>query len=332
MAGVAAAFQQGLSRRVSRPAGVRPEPSSGWNRSTRGRPCGGKRCVASDAGARDIGAASWRRRRRARGAPRPARRPCRPSIQEIMDKPRYADATWSLLVTDVETGETFYALNPDQLSLTGSTRKLFSVGLALDTLGADHRQDDPGPPAGRGRRPTARSTATWCWSAAATSTFGGRRIDADTVEYTNFDHNDANNLGTGHPHAAGPAVRARRPGRARCERVGHHLGQRRRGRRRPPVRALPRAERQPADHAGDAQREHGRRHRHADRGRPAGDRRRTGRETAAFTVDGTRRRPPPAGTEATVDALRRRAHRVHRHARVLGHGVRRRSRSTTRRR
>jgi len=27
-------------------------------------------------------------------------------------------------------------------------------------------------------------------------TFGGRRIDADTVEYTNFDHDDANNLGT----------------------------------------------------------------------------------------------------------------------------------------
>ena len=26
--------------------------------------------------------------------------------------------------------------------------------------------------------------------------FGGRRIDADTIEYTNFDHNDANGLGT----------------------------------------------------------------------------------------------------------------------------------------
>ena len=35
-------------------------------------------------------------------------------IQAIMDQPRYADATWSLLVTDVETGETFYSLNADQ--------------------------------------------------------------------------------------------------------------------------------------------------------------------------------------------------------------------------
>jgi hypothetical protein len=60
-----------------------------------------------------------------------------------MDKPRYADATWSLLVTDMETGESFYELNADQMSLTGSTRKLFSVGAALDELGADHRQVTP---------------------------------------------------------------------------------------------------------------------------------------------------------------------------------------------
>ena len=57
-----------------------------------------------------------------------------------MDQPRYKDATWSLLVTDDESGETFYSLNPDRMSLTGSTRKLVSVGMALDALGADHRE------------------------------------------------------------------------------------------------------------------------------------------------------------------------------------------------
>ena len=46
------------------------------------------------------------------------------SITAVMDKPRYTDAKWSLLVTDVATGESWYGLKPDQMSLTGSTRKL----------------------------------------------------------------------------------------------------------------------------------------------------------------------------------------------------------------
>lgn len=116
-------------------------------------------------------------------------------IQEIMDKPRYADATWSLLVTDVDTGETFYALNADQLSLTGSTRKLFSVGLALDTLGAAHRIETPVYRTGEvGADGTLDGDLALVGSGDLT--FGGRRIDADTVEITTFDHNDANGLGT----------------------------------------------------------------------------------------------------------------------------------------
>ena len=50
--------------------------------------------------------------------------PVPPEIQAVMAKPRYADATWSLLVIDVESGEEFYPLNEDKLSFTGSTRKL----------------------------------------------------------------------------------------------------------------------------------------------------------------------------------------------------------------
>ena len=117
------------------------------------------------------------------------------SIQEIMDQPRYEDATWSLLVADVESGETFYSLNPDRMSLTGSTRKLFSVGMALDTLGADHREETPVYRLGEvGADGTLDGDLALV--GAGDLTFGGRRIDADTVGYTNFDHNDANNLGT----------------------------------------------------------------------------------------------------------------------------------------
>lgn len=50
-----------------------------------------------------------------------------PGITDVMNSPRYADATWSLFVVDVETGETVYELAPDTLLLTGSVRKTFSA-------------------------------------------------------------------------------------------------------------------------------------------------------------------------------------------------------------
>ena len=61
------------------------------------------------------------------------------ALAAVLQKPRYARSTWSLLVADVATGEVLYALRPDQMALTGSVRKLYSVGLALRRLGPDHR-------------------------------------------------------------------------------------------------------------------------------------------------------------------------------------------------
>ncbi|MBJ8337708.1 D-alanyl-D-alanine carboxypeptidase [Antrihabitans sp. YC3-6] len=116
-------------------------------------------------------------------------------ILAIMDGPRYSDATWSLLVTDVATGETFYDLNADRLSLTGSTRKLFSVGLALDTLGSDHREQTPVYRTGD-VDPAGSLDGDLVLVGSGDLTFGGRRIDANTVQYTDFDHNDANALGS----------------------------------------------------------------------------------------------------------------------------------------
>ena len=116
------------------------------------------------------------------------------SITAVMNKPRYAGATWSLLVTDVATGESFYGLNADQMSLTGSTRKLFSVGAALDTLGADHRQTTPVYRQGAVTGGVLNGDLVLV--GGGDLAFGGRRIDADTVQYTDFDHNDANGLGS----------------------------------------------------------------------------------------------------------------------------------------
>lgn len=129
------------------------------------------------------------------GTPSATAAPLPERISQIMHKPRYANASWRLLVRDVATGEEFLALEPDTMALTGSTRKLFSVGLALDTLGAAHTITTPvhrtGPVDERGRL-----DGDLVLVGSGDLVFGGRRIDANTVQYTDFDHNDANGLGT----------------------------------------------------------------------------------------------------------------------------------------
>jgi PBP4 family serine-type D-alanyl-D-alanine carboxypeptidase len=116
-------------------------------------------------------------------------------IKAVMSKPRYRNATWSLLATDMKTGESLYSFNADQMSFTGSTRKLFSVGTALNGLGADHRETTPvyrmGSVDGKGVL-----NGNLVLVAKGDLTFGGRRINANTVQVTDFDHADANALGT----------------------------------------------------------------------------------------------------------------------------------------
>ena len=117
------------------------------------------------------------------------------AMKAIMSKPRYGDAAWSLLVTDVETDESYYELNADRMSLTGSTRKLFSVGTALNALGADARQLTPVHRQGTVDA-AGRLDGDLILVAGGDLTFGGRRIDADRIAVTNVDHNDANILGS----------------------------------------------------------------------------------------------------------------------------------------
>lgn len=116
------------------------------------------------------------------------------SILQIMTKPRYTGATWSLLVTDIQTGQSFYPLNAERLSFTGSTRKLFSVGLAMLKLGPEARQSTTvhrlGPVDGGGVL-----DGDLVLKAGGDLTFGGRR-NGDEIAFTDFDHNDANGLGT----------------------------------------------------------------------------------------------------------------------------------------
>jgi PBP4 family serine-type D-alanyl-D-alanine carboxypeptidase len=117
------------------------------------------------------------------------------TILAIMQKPRYSHATWGLRVADLNSGEVIYNLNAGGLLLTGSVRKLFSVGVAINELGADHRFKTP-----VFRRGDVDATGTLNGDlvlvAKGDLTLGGRDNGDDTVAVTDFDHVDANNLGS----------------------------------------------------------------------------------------------------------------------------------------
>lgn len=118
------------------------------------------------------------------------------AIQKIMGKSVYAKASWSMLAVDLTTGRAVAERDADRLAFTGSTRKLFSVGLALDTLGADHTTTT-----GVYRDGTVDTSGVLhgdlVFAGAGDLTLGGRRTADGGIAYTAFDHNDANNLGTG---------------------------------------------------------------------------------------------------------------------------------------
>jgi len=59
------------------------------------------------------------------------------AAQAIMDKPAYKTARWNYYVADAETGEVLMANRPDEMVLTASTAKNFTVGSAYAVLGPD---------------------------------------------------------------------------------------------------------------------------------------------------------------------------------------------------
>jgi D-alanyl-D-alanine carboxypeptidase len=114
------------------------------------------------------------------------------SIATVMAKSRYASASskWSLVVMDAKTGAIVHALDPDRLAFTGSVRKLFSIGAALNSIGPDHRFTTTVHRTGAAT-PQGALTGDLVLVGAGDLTFGGRAKPDGTFAYTDFDHNEA---------------------------------------------------------------------------------------------------------------------------------------------
>lgn len=112
-------------------------------------------------------------------------------IESVTTGPDYLHAHWGLLCADLQTGETVYALNPDQLFSPASTTKLYSTAAALTTLGADHRFKTPvhrrGEVDGEGRL-----AGDLILVASGDLTMGGRTDGDGRIAFRDSDHTYAN--------------------------------------------------------------------------------------------------------------------------------------------
>ena len=117
------------------------------------------------------------------------------AIREVMHKPRYSEATWGLRVVDLKSGEVIYDHNSRDKLLTGSVRKLYSVAVTLNKLGPDYRFKTPVFRNGKVDA-SGNLKGDLILVARGDLTMGGRDNGDDTIAITDFDHNDANNLGS----------------------------------------------------------------------------------------------------------------------------------------
>jgi D-alanyl-D-alanine carboxypeptidase len=123
-------------------------------------------------------------------------------IQAIFDKPAYKQATWGLRVVDLDTGEVIHDLGAGRQFLTGSVRKIFSVGQALDQIGPAHTVTTPVHRQGSVSGGVLNGDLVLV--AQGDLTMGGRTNPDGSIAIDEFDHSDANALGNGRLTAPDP--------------------------------------------------------------------------------------------------------------------------------
>lgn len=116
-------------------------------------------------------------------------------IRTVIEAPRYEGAIWGMRVTELGSDELLLSTGPESPFFTGSVRKLFSVGLALNALGAGHRFRTPVFRTGK-VSPDGVLDGNLVLVASADLTLGGRDLPDGTIAFTNFDHTESNSLGS----------------------------------------------------------------------------------------------------------------------------------------
>lgn len=106
---------------------------------------------------------------------------------KLMAEPEFPQASWGILINDLESGEALYELNPDKLFVPASTTKLFTVAAALEVLGADYRFRTP--VYARGEIDDAGVLhGDLILVASGDLTMGGRTDVSGRIEFANADH------------------------------------------------------------------------------------------------------------------------------------------------
>jgi D-alanyl-D-alanine carboxypeptidase/D-alanyl-D-alanine-endopeptidase (penicillin-binding protein 4) len=112
------------------------------------------------------------------------------SIEAIMHKPQYANASWGLLDVGGKSGVPRYSSRADELFIPGSNAKLFSVSAVWSILGPDRRFTTP--VYALGRRVGGALRGDLVLFGVGDLALGGRTTREGTINWTNFDHGDAN--------------------------------------------------------------------------------------------------------------------------------------------
>jgi D-alanyl-D-alanine carboxypeptidase/D-alanyl-D-alanine-endopeptidase (penicillin-binding protein 4) len=117
--------------------------------------------------------------------------PVKAAIEAVIDGPDYRHAHWGILVTDLETGQVVFDLNPDKLFAPASTTKLYSVAAALDALGADYRFETRIHRVGA-VSPTGELQGVLILEASGDLSMGGRTNSEGRITFKDSDHTYAN--------------------------------------------------------------------------------------------------------------------------------------------
>lgn len=115
-------------------------------------------------------------------------------IRAVFNDPFYKGGNWTLRVVDLDTGKVLLAEDKGDPILIGSVRKLFSVGLAMDALGSEHRIQTPVYAAGP-LDPQGHLAGDLVLVAKGDLAMGGRTLPDGSLAITDLDHNEAIALG-----------------------------------------------------------------------------------------------------------------------------------------